>query len=272
MKPFSLVIISLFIAIAATARTGTGKGAPDRVVRKLEKSLLAKTSHAEKIGSTYSGYLERHRFKTFDVTLDAKQCYTFAAAGGPGVADLSLALTVGKKEVASDRISGKQPIMRWCAADTGKARVRVSMYDGEGAFVMLMLREKAGKAQSAKVGGDGGDFVAMRLRQLHAQFAKGKAVHSRLFQGNLANGTTFVAPVKLKSGHCYVILGAGSPTVRNLDISVTDDGGSPIASDKSANSFPVIDSGLCPKKNGAYSIRVTMTDGSGPFGVQVFSD
>jgi hypothetical protein len=67
------------------------------------------------------------------------------------------------------------------------------------------------------------------------------------------------------------VLAAGSPSVRDLKVQVLDANGNAIAEDKSNNSYPVIDSGLCPKTGGTYELKVTMVSGSGTFGVQIFS-
>jgi hypothetical protein len=270
MKHLILIVTVITAVGAASARTGTGKGAPDKVVRKLEQSLLKGEPNTERVGETLSGYLEQHRSREATVPLEDGSCYKFVAAGAPDAANLSLDLTIGGKEVARDRISGKRPVMRWCAAESRNAVVRVSMYDGEGVFVLLVLREKKGTGAAPKVGGDGSDFIATRVRQLHAQFAKDQKAHSPFFQGNLAAGEAFDTTVRLEAGRCYTVLASGSPTVRDLNIAVRDPVGATVAEDKTHNSYPVIDSGLCPSAGGAYTLTVKMAQGAGPFGVQVF--
>jgi hypothetical protein len=268
-----IAVLSVIGVFALGATDGTAERAVSpKTVRKLERSLLAKAPGLEKIGRTYSGYLERHHAEEITVSLEAGRCYRFAAGGGSGASDISLELRIGDKEVSNDRLSGARPSMSWCAAAEGEAIVKVTMYDGNGVFVLVVLADKKARGGTKKiVGGEGDDFTANRLRQLHARFAEGQRAHSRILRANLATGEVHTAAIRLKAGRCYTVVAAGSPSVRDLKVTVLDANGNAIAEDKSINSYPVIDSGLCPKTDGTYQLRVTMVSGSGPFGVQVFS-
>jgi hypothetical protein len=150
--------------------------------------------------------------------------------------------------------------------------VKLSMYGGSGTYALgaFGAPAKGGKA-TEKVGGPEVDFVANRIRQLHAQVGKGRAAASAVLRGNLATGDEQVFKVRMTGGHCYTIIAAGAPSVRDLNLSLVDRGRE-VQSDASATNFPFFDTSPCPAFTGEYLVKVRMFSGSGQFGVQVFSD
>ncbi len=265
------LIVVMIISTTVWAEAGASrKEVPDKVVRKLERSLTAGEPGAKLLGKPYSGYLEQHQSRTFAVSVEEKRCYRFVAVGGGGADDLSLVLRAGDREVAHDRISGKRPAMRWCSAQKGVVAVEVSMYEGEGAFVLLVLEDKKAK-MAKKIGGEGNDYLSIRIRQLYGQFADGKRAHTPLIRGNLATGSVSENAVRLKVGRCYVVIASGSASVRELAVSVLDAKGEILATNTTPSAYPVIPD-VCPIADGEFRLRVEMVRGSGPFGVQAFAD
>jgi hypothetical protein len=227
----------------------------------------------ERVGPVYSGRLARHASKTITVHLDQHRCYRFAVAGGDGVKDLSVSLSIKGSEIAGDKLSRKHPQIEWCAPDKMEVEVNITMYDGEGLFALVVFGKKGDSPRRvAKVGGAVDDFIANRIRQLHGKFSKSRSPIMDVERGNLSTGNEHVFKVKLKHNHCYTFIAAGSPSVRNLDITLYEPGGREIGSDSSKNSFPVLITDPCLRSSGQYTLKIRMFSGYGQFGVQGFSD
>jgi hypothetical protein len=188
------------------------------------------------------------------------------------VQDLTLTVEVGGQEVASDRISGVSPAAQWCAPGRTAATIKVAMYGGSGAFAVGVYAAQRAAATPEKVGGADSDFIANRLRQLHAQFGKGRAAVNQVVRGNLATNGEQVFNAKLTAGHCYTIIGAGAPSVKDLDIVLFDQAGTELQKDPTHDGFAVMDTSPCPRFTGTYVVKIRVTKGAGQFGAQVFSD
>jgi len=239
----------------------------------LKELALEAASGMEQIGEPVCGLLGHRNTEVLDVLLDRARCYKFIAAGGEGVQDLSLSLVVDGEEVASDRLSGKTPMVQWCSPGRVHTKVKLTMYGGHGPYAFgLYGSKKTGALSPEKVGGTESDFIANRIRQLHAQYGKGRAAVSAVFRGNLSTNNEQVFDVKLSAGHCYTIIGAGSPSAKDIDLILLNRTKMEIQRDKTRNGFPTMDTKPCPKFTGTYTIKVKMMRGFGQFGMQVFSD
>jgi hypothetical protein len=245
----------------------------NKTIQKLENAAKASVSNMEKVGDIQSGYLNQGASAVVAVQLDRARCYKFIAVGGTGVTDLSISVNAHGKEVTSDRISGKKLIAEWCSPGRVKVKIKLTIYDGNGSYALGTYGEKDGTRRGIeKVGGRGSDFIANRIRQLHAQFGKNRAAVSPLLRGNLSTGNQKNFEIRLNAGHCYTIITAGSPSVRNLDIHLVSPNGRELNSDQSKNSYPTVETNPCVRVTGKHTIRVYMFSGFGQFGLQVFSD
>lgn len=239
----------------------------------LKELALEVASGMEQIGEPVCGLLNHRNTEVLDVLLDRARCYKFIAAGGEGVQDLSLSLIVDGEEVASDRLSGNTPMVQWCSGGRVHTKVKITPYGGQGPFAFgLYGSKKTGNLSPEKVGGTESDFIANRIRQLHAQYGKGRAAVSAVFRGNLSTNNEQVFDVKLSAGHCYTIIGAGSPSAKDIDLILLDRTKMEVQRDKTRNGFPAMDTMPCPKFTGTYTVKVKMMRGFGQFGMQVFSD
>jgi hypothetical protein len=256
-------------------------GADDDALTDPEAAALADLrSYAAQVvggmvptGDPHVNTLGYRNAETVRVLLDRPRCYKFAAVGGEGVTDLSLAVLADGKEVAGDRISGKKPLVQWCAPARMRVDVKITMYGGAGPYALGVYGAKASTlAAPEKVGGKESDFIANRIRQLHAQYGKGRAALTPVHRGNLSTNSEQVFKVRLTAGHCYTVIVAGNPSAKDLDIIVLDGSGREIQKDKSKNNFPVLDTDPCPTFTGKHTIKIKMIKGFGQFGAQVFSD
>ncbi|MCP4197475.1 MAG: hypothetical protein GY762_10045 [Proteobacteria bacterium] len=245
----------------------------NKTIQKLETTAKASAANMEKVGDIQSGYLNQGASTVVPVQLDRARCYKFIAVGGKGVTNLSLAVNAHGKEVSSDRISGAKLIAEWCSPGRVKVKINLTIYDGSGSYALGVYGAKEGSQREIeKVGGQGSDFIANRVRQLHTQFGKNRAAISPLLRGNLSTGNQKNIEIRLHAGHCYTIIAAGSPSIRNLDIRLLSPTGRELNSDQSKNSYPIVETNPCIRVAGKHTIRVYMFSGFGQFGLQVFSD
>lgn len=136
------------------------------------------------------------------------------------------------------------------------------------------------QAPMAQPGMQGGDFIATQMQMRQAQFAVGMNPVLPIARGSLVTSGTQNYAVNMLPGHCYKIIGVGSPTVSDLDLKLyapANADGTPSAvvdQDIATDNFPVIglQRQLCPTAAGQYRLEVTMYAGSGEFGVQVFGN
>jgi len=257
------------------------KGGADQELSDAEAAALGDmeayaaqvVGNMEPVGDPHVNNLGYRNAENLEVLLDRPRCYKFVAFGGNGVTDLSLAVEADGKEVAGDRISGSKPLVQWCAPKRMRVNVKVTMYGGSGPYALGVYGAKA-SAQAApeKVGGGESDFIANRIRQLHAQYGKARAALSPVHRGNLSTNNEQVFKVRLSAGHCYTIIAAGSPSAKDVEVTLLDGSGHELQQDKTRNNFPVLDTSPCPSFTGEYTVRVKMIQGFGQFGAQVFSD
>lgn len=265
------------LGIFAKGEVEAGGGALADLEESARRSLEAYSAEIagsmDPLGEPVTGTLGHRNSQTLDVTLDLPRCYKFIAIGGEGVQDLTMSVLVDGREVASDRISGKRPVAQWCAPGRVHAQLKLTMYGGAGGFAVGVYgARKATIASPEKVGGPDTDFIANRIRQLHIQYGKGRAAVSQVFRGNLSTNNEKVFKVKLNAGHCYTIIGAGSPSVKDLEVSLLNQSGSELQKDETRNGYPVMDTDPCPSFTGVYTVKAKMLRGFGQFGIQVFSD
>jgi hypothetical protein len=257
---------------AQSQDAGTASQQEAAVALDLEEAAAEAAAGLSALGDPYVGTLGHRNAATFDVTLPEARCYKFLGAGGAGVQDLTLTVLVDGEEVAADRISGVRPAAQWCAPGRTAATIKVAMYGGAGAFAVGIYAAQRAATAPEKVGGNESDFIANRLRQLHAQFGKGRAAITPVVRGNLATNGEQVFTAKLTSGHCYTIIGAGSPSVKDLDVVLLDQAKVELQRDPSHDGFAVMDTSPCPRFTGNYVVKIRVGKGDGQFGAQVFSD
>ncbi len=144
-----------------------------------------------------------------------------------------------------------------------------------GMVVVAFVRPIAGQATtnaataaSLRVGGSGNGFVAQRIRARHQAVGEGGQPHTDLITGTLRTGQTRIVPFEVEGGQCYIVLGAGLPSVRELDIRVFDSYSNERSRDHESDAFPFAK--ICPSVAGRWSVEVNMFNGYGQYGLQIF--
>ncbi len=267
----SIVVLgALFYCASALANDPEATEPPEALLVEAAKSVVP---DGEQIGDIQCDELEKRQSVEIDWDLPEARCYTFVAMCTSGLQDVSLAVMLGDKEVAQDRISGKRPVAKWCATDATSVVVKLTAYSGSGVYALGVFAEPQKEPVKAdRVGGPEDDLVANRVRQLHKRFGKGRAAVSQLFRGNLKTDQEARFQLNLKKDHCYTVIAAGDQSVRGLAITLLDGKEKPLATQSSTRFYADLETKPCISSSGTYTVKVKMTKGEGQFGVQVFSD
>lgn len=264
------------LAGAAAAPPSAARGAPDggerEILAALEEAAAAGAPGARRLGDPFRGALGQGGAAAFEVPLPEAGCYAFLGVGGAGVQDLTVSVSVDGVEVAADRLSGVRPRALWCSPEPVVAIVKIVMYGGAGPFALGVYAARDRSSGPEPAGGEETDFIANRLRMLHAQYGKGRRAATRVTRGNLAGGGERTVEVSLEAGRCYTAIAAAEPAVKELDLSLVDRAGAEVARGAGGGGSAVAETSPCPKTGGTYVVRLRAARGAGQFGVQLFSD
>lgn len=219
-----------------------------------------------------------------DVNIVPGRCYRVLVAAEAGVSDVDLALrapdargdeslqTDGTREAAAS-LGLLRPL---CPPTAGTYHLAITLVGGTGALAWQMLGSSANApvatqtaATAFRVGGARADFVAQRIRARHTATGEGRAAVTDLLGGQLRNSEAQDHEVRVEAGKCYVVLGAGAPSVTELDLVVRDSLGNELARDAEHDAFPR--ARFCPLTSARARVSARMYRGYGPYGVQVFA-
>lgn len=217
-----------------------------------------------RVGSVIAGHLDPGREENRPVQLLAGHCYAIVAAGGPGVEDLDLRLlSPSGRPISQDDATDNHPTLRTCPVTSGAHDLQVRMYSGAGDFAVAVLtldppvelppdmagRERANALELAAEGRRHG-MVPMRPP----------------WRAGLSAGRPYAVSIELHAGHCYLFGAAASESLGGLDVSLTDDHGTVVASDTATREVAHV--WHCPARSlrGRIEVRGVAGGGQGEFG------
>jgi hypothetical protein len=134
-------------------------------------------------------------------------------------------------------------------------------------FVSPASARAASAATTHPVGGSGSGYLAKQLRARHRAVASRAEAVTEAFEGKLRTGEAASRHVRLEGGRCYLVLAAGVPSVRDLDLRVKGPFGREAATDASHDAQP--SARVCPTVAGRHTIEVRMFHGYGRYRWQV---
>jgi hypothetical protein len=105
------------------------------------------------------------------------------------------------------------------------------------------------------------------LARAVARLGEGYSPAGAVLSGTLDHRQTTARTVTLEAGRCYVILGAGSETVDDLDLRIYDADRRPIGNDLATDAHPAVR--VCPEDTGVHTAEVVMYAGSGQWALAV---
>lgn len=214
------------------------------------------------------------------IPLAPGRCYRVIAASEAGVRDLDLSVigpggvTLGR-DASDDGTPTLGVIAPLCPATPGEHRLVLALEGGAGAFAWQVLgsgEERAAEAALSRyrVGGAIDSFLARAIRRRHGAVGEGMLPVTDLVSASLRAGERREHRFHARGGKCYVILGVGVPSIRNLDLEVRDQLGSSRGADTGPSATPMVRA--CAPVDGEWRVSIRVFEGYGQYGLQVFGD
>ncbi len=97
---------------------------------------------------------------------------------------------------------------------------------------------------------------------------RGFAVTGEDWRGFLVDHASDVRELPMRSGTCYVVIGAGSSAMRELNLRVFDSDGGEVVHDGASGPRAALR--FCPSQSGTYYVAAHAAAGSGVFEVRTF--
>jgi len=274
-----LFALGLFSFPVAAASTDPGTAGGHGALERLEALARAQAGNMRALSApTRESLAEGERVER-DVVLTPGRCYRVLAAGEDTIVDLDLALIAeGGRALQTDvgeAQSATLGVLRpLCPPTPGNHRLAVRIEAGSGSFAWQVFgsaersAEPVAQAPRFRVGGSGTDFIANSVRGRHRAAGEGRPAVTDLVVTSLRTNESREVRVPVEGGHCYVVLAAGTPSVRDLDLRILDPYGNERARDHSHDALP--HARVCASVGGSWRVQVRMFNGYGRVGVQAF--
>lgn len=207
--------------------------------------------------------------REFQLNLQERQCYAFAALGGPGARQTDIALNdAGGQPLSADTVEGQDAVIQYCAPATGSYSLSVRLAEGQGSMFTVGYVQNAAQATqtqpviaSTSTAGAG---LQENFALLDADMrARGYESYGEQTTGQLAEGATRDFSIQLEGERCYALLAVGDASVRDLDLHLMAPGGDEVDRDIANDARPTVR--VCPRTGGNYRMVVQVAAGTGSF-------
>ena len=110
------------------------------------------------------------------------------------------------------------------------------------------------------------------LGALAKRYASGLIADGPVLEGDLAQGARSDHLLVLLPGHCYRVVGAGEPSLQDLDLALFDPTGAPVTEDPGQDRYPVIgvQGGICPSQPGSFRLQTHAYVGQGKYALRLY--
>jgi hypothetical protein len=110
------------------------------------------------------------------------------------------------------------------------------------------------------------------LGALAKRYAAGLIAEGPVLEGDLAQGARSDHLLVLVPGHCYRVVGAGEPSLQDLDLALFDPTGAPVTEDPGQDRYPVIgvQGGVCPSQPGSFRLQAHAYVGQGKYALRLY--
>lgn len=221
------------------------------------------------LGSTEEGTLEASGSREFAIQVENDKCYAIAALGDSSVRNIDLTLVdgAGRTVDSETEVSGRS-IVRTCASSSGARTVRLAMAAGNGHFKFAVYQFTRGTRGPFGLAG----LTWVRLSEVTALLQTENYQPSLDFDiesGRFTAGRAVTANLQLAANKCYAIVVAGGDGVSSLTVAL-ERGGNAVADNTTGSSFPDVRICTTSVTAGRHTMRITPTNGAGPYAYQVF--
>ena len=248
--------------------------APDPLGGRVEQVALARGASPERLAEKH-GKLAKNGFDSLSLKLAAKQCVVVAASVDDAVPDVALSLEVKGGPTLSDEASGSGAALRYCAGaveEKATARVRSEKATRFSLGVWGVTQAAAAAAPAAAAPAPGAPSeanppepvsLAKRLQAWSAKRAVGLAAMTPVREEDVSSQEARKREVVLAGDQCYRVVAVGDPPATEIEVSISDAKGAPVASVKGKLEVALPEAKtLCPKASGTYSVAVRPIGGA----------
>ena len=260
------------------ATASTGAAAENPLFTLLDSTANTLSAGSTRASQPFTGRLAIAGTQQYDISLQAGKCYALVGISDAG--NLDLEISSGAQVLGRDTDLDTTPGVLLCPQAATTVRAKLTLLSAAGNFAFGVYNAPSVGASTTQprptatgiaVGGTETDYLANQLRAQHEQVAAALLPVSQVNRGTLQQAQESEFIVNLPAGRCYTIIGAGVPSVRDMDVTLTSPYGQVLATDSTDDATPVLVTNPCPQWSGDYRIKVYMQYGYGAFGFQVFS-
>lgn len=211
--------------------------------------------------------------QAFPIRVEGGGCYTYAAFGGPGVADARLALALPEgKTLEEDTEPDADAVVRYCPKETLDLVLRATVEQGGGEIFIAAYEKGVTPAvaqdtshQSAAIRPTPPSVgLDENFRRIDGDIrARGYVKMGQTMQFALDQGGLRELDVALQGGRCYAVIAVGDRGIENLDVTLYGSDGHAIDQEHDDGSTAIVRA--CPNETGTHKLRVSMVRGGGSF-------
>jgi hypothetical protein len=207
-----------------------------------------------------------------EVVLAADQCYRVIAVSESSTTEIELSLN-DPKGAALASSKGKLDALLpatapFCPKSGGAHTIALRALAGSTRVAWQVVGATNPEIEARwPVGGKGNQLVATRMRDIHRnQGAKAPAMAFE--SGELGTAEVHASTFDVVGGRCYLAVAEGVPSLRALELELSDQRGNTVARSQEQNSINMLR--VCAELSGRWTLRAKAFKGYGAFGVQVF--
>lgn len=271
---FTILGLCAFPLTACKSKPPLSPTAPDWLPTVVEDQAKENAPEAERVGEIFKGVAQKEDgSKSWQMTLDPKNCYWFSAAGDEGVEELYLNLWDPEDDrVAKQKEQGPKTILAYCPETSGMFKLEAKVTEGRGHFQVGVYAKDAPERKvvtepepAAEPVPQGPDLEKI-IADMAASSAPGAERVGNFFSG-AADKTDWFA--QMETGKCYWLIGAGDDGISELYLYLWDPKDDRVAQNKAESNRSTV--GHCPTSSGMYKFQAKVSSGSGNYKVGVYA-
>ncbi|MBN1945888.1 MAG: hypothetical protein JW797_09435 [Bradymonadales bacterium] len=244
---------------------GSAQTAQDPLAIHLSEVANRFAATTRPAGPIEFGLLAEGDSRFVEIPIGDPRCLSIVAVSEEPSSDLDLHLYAERVEVASHTGIDHFPVVHWCPAGSPSVSLEIRMVRGSGRYAMQVFT-------AADPPSDRDPDLPAALSALAAQVAQGTLPAADTLRGVMGQGQEHRFQLRLAPARCYVILATGSPTVVDLDLLLSDAGGTVLDADEADDATPVLRRCMEEEPAGPFTLIARMAAGYGEYAILVLGN
>jgi hypothetical protein len=230
------------------------------LTRRLAERAAAAAAGMNPVQSAQFGSIETGRSANVAFPVEAGRCYRVIGVAEPALSNLDLTFFVDGRSVAEDLAPGGDPVVGYCAAAAGGARVDVWAVAGAGGYALGIYAGENTEATTRTA-----DPLETLLHAAAQTLARGATLLSDPFIDELTVTASRQYDIQIQAGRCYAFVAVSD--TGNLDLELFS-GNAVLGRDDDLDNAP----GLihCAQEATTVRARLTLLSASGRYAFGVF--